>query len=146
MKWFKSSAALTPKTVCLFAFCTSLLIMRETVVSAADLNYVTGGSIDLGFGTSKIHVRKNSDGDNALYLTFGGPAMKLSFPDMGFNVSASFFPSLRFLPNPDTGTNNFSLVLGFGPSFGYENWIVALPIFFPDARTTDVAIAVGYSL
>jgi hypothetical protein len=127
MKWNHSSADMSFSYVCLLVAIVLALLTAEKTASAAEINYVTGGSIDLAYGTSAIKVRKNADGEHGYYLTFGGPAIKLSFPDESFSVSASFFPSLRYIPDPDQGTNNVSVTLGFGPSFGYKNWIVSLP-------------------
>jgi hypothetical protein len=129
-----------------FAYILPGLFLYHTPASTADLNYVTGGSLNLAHGTSAIQYRRGSSADHAFYLTFGGPSIKLSFPDIDFTITASFFPSLRFVTNLDPGINRVSTMLGFGPSFGYKNWILSMPLYFPNSSKTDIAIGIGYRL
>jgi hypothetical protein len=122
------------------------LILSMTSAFAVDLDYVTGGSLNIAYGTSAIQYRRNAPADHALYLTFGGPSVKLSFPEIDFTINASFFPSVRYLDDTDPGVNSISVILGFGPSFGYKSWILSFPFYFPDQTKTDMAIGIGYRL
>ncbi len=131
-------------------FCQALLFGLLGIAPSAlafDFDYVTGGSINIGEGTSAVRYRKSSgSGDHALYMTFGGPSIKMSFPNNDFTVSASFFPSVRFLDDVDPNTNNFAVLLGFGPAFTYKDWILSFPFYFPGPAQTDMAITIGYKL
>jgi len=133
------------RRLCVFGAVIAALVMSGTS-ALAGVEYVTGGSVNFAFGTSDIQFRRNGEREHAYYLTFGGPAIKASFPDLDFTVSANFFPSVRVVPNQDPGVNAVSVVLGFGPSLGYKNWILSVPFYFPGQNQTDVAVGIGYRL
>ena len=120
--------------------------VSSSEVSTKEVSFSATGSVNLAYGLSSIQYGTGSavGSSHAMYLNFGGPAVKFELSDIA--VGASLFPSLKMILNAPSGVNAVTAALGFGPYLSFGRVTLSLPIYFPSATTTDVALGLGYRL